>query len=77
MQVTMPLVPADKPSPTATAPVELGGPTIAGHDDEPDLEPAGPGKVRRELDRAALLAGVVGGFFGGAVSGAAVTYFLT
>jgi hypothetical protein len=69
----MPLVPA-KPSPTDTAPVELGGPTFEGHD-EPE-EPK-PSKVRRELDRAALLAGVVGGFFGGAVSGAAVTYFLS
>ena len=71
IQVTMPLVTmdtSDKPSPTATTPVDLGG-----H----DPEPAKPSKVRRELDRAALLAGAMGGFVGGAVSGAVVTYVLS
>jgi hypothetical protein len=73
----MPLIAADKPSPTATTPLDLGGPVIEGHSDDDESDEPKPGKVRRELDRAALLAGVVGGFFGGAVSGAAVTYFLT
>ena len=67
LSVSMPLIaaPLDPPDRTPT-PVEP----------EPAAEDK-PSKVRRELDRAALLAGVVGGFFGGAVSGAAVTYFLT
>jgi hypothetical protein len=79
IQVTMPLVPVGKPSPTSTTPVDLGGPVIEGRPDEDsdEADEPKPGKVRRELDRAALLAGVVGGFFGGAVSGAAVTYLLS
>lgn len=72
---------ADKPSPTATAPVALAGPTLtapehadgAGQDTD---EAQGSGAVRRQLDRTTLLAGALGGFVGGAVSGAAVTALL-
>ena len=77
VQVHLPLVPAQAgPSPTDTVPLQLGGPTVTAGDltHEPEDKPS---KVRVQLDRTAVLAGVVGGFLGGAVSGAAVTFFLS
>jgi hypothetical protein len=64
-----------KPAPTDTHPVELGGPVLTAHEDEePVVEET---KAPRALDRTAVLAGALAGFVGGAVSGAAVTLFLT
>jgi hypothetical protein len=77
VQVHLPLVPAQAgPSPTDTVPLQLGGPTLTAEDLEHEPEDK-PSKVRVQLDRTAVLAGVVGGFLGGAVSGAAVTLFLS
>lgn len=62
-----------KPAPTDTHPVALGGVTLTA----PEEEPAEPVRTGRVLDRQAVLVGTLAGFLGGAVSGAAVTLFLS
>jgi hypothetical protein len=74
-QVELPLVPSQGgPSGTDTVPVQLEAVSVTSE----AAEPAHDGETvagRRQLDRAAVLA--LGGFLGGAVSGAAVTLFLS